>query len=134
MRKKRTYLGKGIYKKCKNCGNDFYCIQSRIKTANYCSNECWHEVHVGDKHPNWRGGTLSWAGYKLISINGKQVREHRHILEQHLGRQLRDDEEVHHKNGIKTDNRIENLEILSKSTHAKLSYKSRLVDRKGRFV
>ena len=124
---------RAIYKKCIECGKDFYCISSRIKKAKYCSNRCAHKRMVGDEHPTWKGGSLSWAGYKMIYVNGKQVREHRYVLEQHLGRQLRDDEEVHHKNGIKVDNRIENLEILSKSTHAKVSYKSRKINEKGRF-
>lgn len=61
--------------------------------------------------------------YKKIKLkNGKTRDEHRVIIEKAIGRTLSNNEVVHHINGEKKDNRIENLEILSKSEHIKLHH------------
>lgn len=60
-------------------------------------------------------------GYKTIWINkeNKQYRLHRYLMEKYLNRKLLSSELVHHKNDNKLDNRIENLEIVSRSEHKK---------------
>jgi HNH endonuclease len=61
-------------------------------------------------------GHINPFGYKQISVKGKgQILEHRHFMEEKIGRTLLPNESVHHKNGDKLDNRIENLELWSTS-------------------
>ena len=53
------------------------------------------------------------------------IMEHQYIMEQHIGRHLNDDEVVHHKNHIRNDNRIENLQLMTFKEHASLHMRER---------
>ena len=60
-------------------------------------------------------------GYRYIFVNGKYVREHREIwMQANNVKEIPEGFVIHHKNGIKTDNRIENLQLMTKRWHDKI--------------
>jgi len=77
----------------------------------------------GELSQNWKGGVQNSSGYRLIRMpehpNSQKgsgyVMEHILVMSQHLGRPLLPEENVHHRNGVRDDNRIENLELWSTS-------------------
>ena len=98
--------------------------------------------HYGTDHRNWKGGTLVKMGYIMeyapdhpASKAGKgYVMQHRLVMERSIGRYLLPTELIHHINGDKQDNRLENLEIKSQHDHIKDHKAVAPRDRKGRFI
>lgn len=131
-------------KNCLTCGKLFYKQPSDSKkywaVKKYCSIACsgtnfkkgrlvsdeerkrTSERTKGSSNHFWNGGTrhVTAQGYIVVYAPGypsNKALEHRYVMEQHLGRKLLPDEHVHHLNGNKTDNRLENLVVIDRKEH-----------------
>lgn len=90
-----------------------YCVCGSQKS--YLSARCQEcaRPKIAGREPTWRKNK---SGY-IISRdeNKKEIRQHRYVMEKYLNRKLKPHENVHHKNGIRDDNRLDNLELWSTS-------------------
>ena len=120
MPRKITPRQPRIDRTCQHCGVPFTAPPSIIRRGGgkFCSRIC---ANSGRNNRRWNGGR--WVGpdgYMLVTVAGRgRVKEHRYVMEQILGRLLRADEVVHHRNHVITDNRPENLQIMTHSDHAR---------------
>lgn len=98
------------------------CLKT-ARTRGWCPAHYAMWVRHGDptirKNRVWGTGGFDLNGYKVITVNGKSIREHRHIMTGVLGRALDRSEVVHHINGDRADNRPENLTVLPRWEHPK---------------
>jgi hypothetical protein len=84
-----------------------YCTKHHQRWKAYGDAE--EPLRRGANGTGWRG--INNNGYVVIKLLGTVVLEHRQVMEEVLGRKLYPFENVHHKNGIKTDNNPGNLEV-----------------------
>lgn len=111
---------------CRKCGKKV--VTQKARRVIFCSQKCANNYNrSGDNHHNWKGGIILKHGYRMIwhphhphPNKDGYVHEHRLVMEKHLGRFLDPKEVVHHENGNKTDNSLENLILFSNhSEHMK---------------
>jgi glutaredoxin len=101
---RKSLVENGKYGKCIICKNNLG--RNEGNKTNICKN-----CMKGENSPNYKGGYLNTEGYRIVRNNGHTILEHRLVMEKHLGRKLYKDETIHHINGKRDDNRIENLEL-----------------------
>lgn len=120
---------------CRQCGCAFFTSRTEIArgSGKFCSRGCVNRYQRNENHPRWAGGERSNVkGYLLerkpthpmAHVNG-YVPKHRRVAQEKLGRVLHSSEVVHHINGNVLDNRPENLEVMTQSTHVLLHNRAR---------
>lgn len=126
----------GTFSNCCVCGHKFFHPGKAGVGAGVCSPACSGKKFAGNKSPRWKGGKhIPPNGYVHVLLpvghpwrrGRRYIVEHRMVVQNKIGRELASHEFVHHLNGNKTDNRIENLALCSRQNH--FDFIKRLQDR-----
>ena len=113
------------WKKCTICGKDYFKKTNKKgwEKSKFCSRQCCGKYlsifKRGKNHSGYKDGKIHHYSTGYVELTKNRQLEHRYVAEKHLKRKLSKSEPVHHINGIKDDNRIENLYLFkSHSKHA----------------
>jgi len=138
---KRGYeIGRGesdcnlyVWHACMDCGKERWVVILRGEPKFLRCHHCGSYNLSGEQSRNWKGGRIAnTGGYIQIKLQpddffypmaqkSHYVTEHRLVMAKHKGRCLQPWEIVHHKNRIKDDNRIENLQLVSDDEHKQIT-------------
>lgn len=99
------------------------CKVAGCESAYYAKGFCGKHYQIDRRRPGETHNLVApkgsgWAtkdGYRKLRHGGRVRFQHHVVMEQHMGRPLHPDETVHHRNGVRDDNRIENLELRVKA-------------------
>ena len=114
-----TRYFRGLYRLCAcDCGILIPIINKRLEFARFVSG---HNIinKKGKEHPMYKHGKYQ-DRYKFVRINGKQIREHIHVFQQHYNCCMLPWGDIHHLNEDKLDNRIENLQGIIHGKHSSM--------------
>lgn len=93
-------------------------IRQVKKGAVFCKKACQESYWREHGTVNKRGYVEVYTPEHPFATKRNRVLQHRLVMEKQIGRFLHPDEIVHHKNGVKTDNDPENLELLIRTAHS----------------
>lgn len=136
-----------IWLACPCCGKARWVPFIKGAPQYYWCHFCVKKSQKESLNYNWKGGRYKSKrhGYVFIRLQPDDffypmvdcvgyVREHRLVMASHLGRCLQPWEIVHHKNGIRDDNRIENLQLIQEMQHTQTTILGNKIDSQSKQI